>query len=142
MAGGEFAEGPDPSWMDIEDAYARTYRLGFYPENFLDFIGETGKEIEVLPIYLRQRPFNLILGRPHYPEQSAGVCFLIQVIAAPERPDIKRELYAALEGEQRLFMLHKDELRRISRRKTDEILKMVREGQIIPKEEFTQETAE
>jgi hypothetical protein len=140
MPGVEFDDGPEPQWMDIEDAFTRAYQRGYYPEEYMGFIGEKGKEVEVLPIYLRQQPYNLLVGRPHYPETAQGVSFFIQITAAPERLDIERELYAALEGETRLWIFQKEELRRVSKRTTERILKMIREGHIIPKDEFTKET--
>ena len=127
---------PVLKWLVIEDAYTRAYQKGEHADEFLDREGDS----EALRLYLRYKPYNLMIGRPLYPEKQAGVCFFIQVTAPPERGDIKRETYAALEDDDRLFFLRGDILENAGQPKTDEVMKMVREGHLIPKVEFTEET--
>jgi hypothetical protein len=137
MAGdvGHEAE-PDLRWIDIEDAYARAYQKGVHAEEFLDREGDT----EAMRLYLRYRPYNLMIGRPLYPADTPGIRFWIQVTAPPERGDISRVTYAALEDDDRLFFMRGDTLENAGQPKTDEVMRMIREGHLIPKDEFTEET--
>jgi len=127
---------PDLKWIDLEDAYTRAYQKGEQSEEFLDREGDS----EALRLYLRYKPYNLMIGRPLYPDRTQGICFWIQVTAPPERGDISREIYAALEDDDRLFFMRGDILENAGRPRTEEVMKMVREGYLIPKDEFTEET--
>jgi len=127
---------PVLKWLVIEDAYTRAYQKGEHADEFLDREGDS----EALRLYLRYKPYNLMIGRPLYPDKVPGICFWIQVTAPPERDDISREIYAALEDDDRLFFLRGDILENAGQPKTDEVMKMVREGHLIPKVEFTEET--
>jgi hypothetical protein len=129
-------EEPDLKWIDIEEVYTRAYQKGEQVDEFLDREGDS----EALRLYLRYKPYNLMIGRPLYPERFPGICFWIQVTAPPERGDIKRELYAALEDDERLFFLHEDVLENAGRPRTEEIMKMIKQGHLIPKQEFLEET--
>lgn len=129
---------PDLKWLDIEEAYTRAYQKGEHAEEFLDREGDT----EALKLYLRYKPYNLMIGRPLYPDSAQGVMFWIQVTAPPERGDIRRVTYAALEDDDRLFFMRGDILENAGQPKTEEIMRMIREGHLIPKDEFTEETDE
>ena len=126
-------EEPVLKWLDIEDAYAKVYQKGVHADEFID----TDSETERLRIYLRYKPYNLLIGRPQFPESSPGILFWIQITAPPERTDISRQLYAALDEDDRLFVLRNDILENAGWRKTEEVLKMIREGHLMPFSEFT-----
>lgn len=127
---------PDLKWLDLEDIYTKVYLKGEQADEYREIDGD----IEAMRVYLRYQSFNLMIARPLFPENSGGICFYIQVTAPPERRDIGRELYAALEDDDRLYFLRGDILENAGWRRTAEILKMVRQAHIIPKAEFLDET--
>ena len=133
----DYGQGPDQEptfrWPDIEEAYTRIYLKGEQSGEFLDIDGDT----ERLRIYLRYKPYDLLIGRPMFPEQVPGINFWIQITAPEHREDIPEQLYVALEEDDRLFFLRNDILENAGWRKTEEILKMIKEGHLLPLREFT-----
>lgn len=126
---------PNLSWVDIEDAYTRVYLRGEQSDEFTRIDGDT----ETLRVYLRYRPFNLMIGRPLFPEKAQGIAFWIQVTTPAHRPELPRELYAALADENELMVLRNDALEEVGADKTEEILKMIRGGHLLPWREFEKE---
>lgn len=124
-------------WPDLDDLYGQVHLKGEQSAEFLFLDGDT----LTLRLYLRYRPYNLWIGQPLFPEQSQGIAYWIQITAPADSSDIPRELYAALETEDNLFRLaHADKLQNVGKRKTEEVLNMIREGTLLPFSEFTDET--
>jgi len=130
---GHEQEGPSLTWLDLEEAFARAHRMG---EQSIQYLEQDGNS-ELLKLYLRNEPYNLMLGRPLFPEDVPEILFWIQVTAPSDRNDIPRQLYAALPDDDRLFFLRDDILENAGRPKTDEILEMVRQAHLIPVSEYT-----
>ena len=126
-------EEPIIRWPDLEEAYIRAYQKGEQSSEFLDIEGNT----ERLRVYLRYKPYDLLIGRPLFPEEVPGINFWIQVTAPEHRQDIPEQLFVALEEDQRLFFLRNDILENAGWRKTEEVLKMIRQGHLLPRSEFT-----
>lgn len=127
---------PGLRWVDLENLYASAYLKGEQSDEFVEIDGST----ESLRLYLRYKPFNLRISRPLFPEKAPGIAFWIRLTAPKDRPELSRELYTALIDKDQLMLLQDNTAEAVGADKTEEILKMVREGHLIPASEFTDET--
>ena len=120
-----------PIWIALEDFFAQADLQGEHSHEILRIVGDT----LVLGLYLRQRPYNYLVGKPLFPDRTDGFIYWIQKQPDP-KSSVEAELYGARNNEERLFKIRGDVLENIGVSETAVILSELAKAQLLPLREF------